>query len=542
MYKKTTVAPNIPATTVRILENQQVVSKINNLRPYPGDSRYVTGDKEISTPTEAAAAWTSLLNQTKALPIPLLGTFVTESGSKPDKEVHMFHGKFKAKSDNFTKECRNGIIVKHPYTAYTGVVRAGERWESLSIGDTIYPKVLTQPSVTSGLLQYGLMSEPKLRIRPYVRWPIISQFVWADGMTNNGARDVVVTTEEETVTVYPLDAGVRDQFEDLCLRSLNLMDDAIITDTLAKANDKELDILTTIAEMPKTIKSVIDGLKLMTEMAKAAKKRELQITKSYERLKKNHMKLAYRKFLHEQRARKKGRTPSKVSSFDDWAKTNESKFGSETAIEIIDAIQGVWMNYRYNIRPLVYTMQDAVSATERYAKTYITARSKVIKELTMPEMEGHHFVGTATITHRCWIKRRYDVSDAIKNLNNVLMADIFVTAYELIPIWSIVTDWFFNVGNALRALPFKSFNYLEQAATYSVKVEIDGRYVNDLDPTRFNEVEFTGYKRQIISPNSHITVKYVNEFDNLKALDALSFAWPSIRKPIRNLPYKRKST
>lgn len=538
MYKRVTTGPDIELTRAKIIAEGTPVTILGGIWG-PSYGYYYATSEYVSTPAQAADCFAELLAVLKTSGRTQLADRVSYEGVKPFEDVIYFADKVKVKTlPSYKSACVAGIIAKNPYTSYTGRIRSGRLWTQSSSSTQVVWNPFSQIENQNIIKQLDLATYP-VRHGPF----IIPAFKgpglhWYHEMGNGHARDVIFKTTEDVMSVYPIQSGISSAFQDFCISSLSRMDDAIITDTLAKANDKELDVLTTLAEMPKTISSIVAGLKLITEMTKAAKNKEIAITASYERLKKDNMKLGYSKYLNAKRNKKRRKNLDKTSTFKEWSDRNERRFGVDTAVEITDAITGVWMNYRYNIRPLVYTVQDTVSAIEKFKNKYITVRSKHIMDITPPEVEGFTFHGSSTITHRCWIKRRYDVSDTLSNLNKVIMADIFVTAYELIPIWSIVADWFFNIGPALRAASY-AINYAEQAATYSVKVEITGNYISDTNPSEFNYVEFKGYKRSIISPSDHITIKYVNEFDDLKGYDALSFAWAKIRRPVKQLKYRK---
>lgn len=460
------------------------------------------------------------------------------SGELPEIPVHYFRGKYTEGSKNFKAECNSGLIVYHPYEIYTGVVRSGRQWTQINSTSSSF-----QPFIDSTLWGYwrslGLLGDYRYNGngRFALKIPGSESDLWA---FNNHHGYITRTRKEDVLTVPPLNARVQSTFESNCISALQHLDDAIVTETLAKANDKEIDLLTTLAELPKTMQSILDGFRLIAKITKDAKRKEFELTESYERLKMNNARLADSKAANYKRNKKRKNKQDKTAHFDRWSKSNEQKFGSQTAVELLDAITGVWMNYRYNIRPIVFTIQDSVSVVEKWKNQYLTVRTVQTKDLNLEEIPGYTFTGTSKITHRCWIKRRYDTSDDWNNFTKLVMGDIFVTAYELIPVWSIVADWFFNIGPALRAASYAPV-HTQQAATYSVKVEVKGSYYLNSDPSVFYDVEFTGYRRKSITPSQHISIRYVNEFDDLKGYDSLSFLWASIRKPVKNIPqpYRR---
>lgn len=461
-------------------------------------------------------------------------------GQKPEIPVHYFKGKEKSGSTNFKKDCRSGMIVHHPYKAWSGFVRAGEIWTSFNTTSTSirpFTENTYQHYTYYTLYQGAIYRDSNGYSRRCFNVPGSRDAVWYI----EGENDSLVRTRtEQIISVPPRNVELQRRFEEYCVSSLEGLDDTLVVETLSKANDKEIDLLTTLAELPKTLQSVVDGFRLIAKITKDAKRREFELTESYTKLLENNAKLAASRASNAKRNKRSRKQQDKTAHFKRWSDQNEQKFASQQATEILDAITGVWMNYRYNIRPIVYTIQDTVSAVQKWSNQYLTVRTVKTIDLDPVEIPGYTFTGTSKVTHRCWIKRRYDTSDDWNKFTKVVMGDIFVTAYELIPVWSIVADWFFNIGPVLRAASYNPV-YLQQAATYSVKVEVKGSYFLNTDPTVFYDVEFRGYKRKSITPSQHVTLTYVNTFDDLKGYDSLSFLWASLRKPVKKIPspYRR---
>ena len=156
----------------------------------------------------------------------------------------------------------------------------------------------------------------------------------------------------------PFNGTVAAMFEQYCVSSLDAMDDVIITETLSKANDKEIDLLTTLAELPKTAQSILDGFRLIGKITRDAKNREIVLTNSFSTFSRRQAKLGYARYryaLAQKRAslRKRGnkRVQDRTLSLERWSKLNEAKLGSETAVEILDAITGVWADVVTIIHP-----------------------------------------------------------------------------------------------------------------------------------------------------------------------------------------------
>lgn len=224
----------------------------------------------------------------------------------------------------------------------------------------------------------------------------------------------------------------------------------LVTDCVASLNGKTLDLLTTLAELPETVKMIYDILKrillLLVRFKKEARKKALAL-------------------LNVEDLR--------LGSPDTYAK--------------------LWLEYRYGILPLMYTVEDALKVIEKLPNEFIDERKK--KVITRPS--PIHQDIQETLTHRCLIRRRLDISSKYKQIQNQLSLNPFVTAWELIPL-SFVVDWVLTIGNFLGALSTPD-GVITEGATYSVKTECNG-----VSERMYADYEF--YERIIINPQSHISI------------------------------------
>lgn len=223
------------------------------------------------------------------------------------------------------------------------------------------------------------------------------------------------------------------------------IDSLLVTDCLSDLNGKTLDALTNLAELPETISMIYDILKKIL--------------------------LLLIKFKREWRRA--------AMSIVDVAKKP-------------DTYASLWLQYRYGIMPLILTIEDAFKVFENWESEYVDEKKK--KVISRPSPLNQDFVETQT--HRVLIRRRLDISENLKQLQNQLLFNPLLTAWELIPL-SFVVDWVLNVGNFIGALSTPG-NIIQEAAQYSVKTECSGS--ND---TSF--LEYKMYERVVINPQSHIS-------------------------------------
>lgn len=116
-----------------------------------------------------------------------------------------------------------------------------------------------------------------------------------------------------------------------------------------------------------------------------------------------------------------------------------------------------WMEYRYAIMPLVYTLKDVNSLLGESDFVYKSERSKsrISESVDRSEFEFPvegtlvYMTGSFDIEVRSLVKSRYD-KGALQRVLSQTAFNPFVTAWELVP-YSFVVDWFANVGDAIAA-------------------------------------------------------------------------------------------
>ena len=479
------------------------------------------------------------------------------------------------KTQNFKERCNKGEIIINPYVTYFGHILADPL-----VGES--SKTVTGQVFTWADSKFANLSKFYSDKLPY---PLINQVYWygdtassssEQGMFRNSGQvmspvgGVPLPRVSQTVTEFGsfsglTDISVKQVLADIATTSTNVtVDDDVVMEALEYANKGDLDVLTALAELPETFQSIIDGFKLLKEIFGKAENKLILLHSRVPALARAKAKNAHVKLLAQKRKafppyekwvkRNRGSRDTSVFAyntarndylenfrdFEQFYKRKESLYRHQARLELADAIASVHLNARYNIATTVYTLQDLGEAILNYGLEFKRYRGK--KETEPYDfskwMPGAVFGGENRRIERCFIKRQYDVSSDLKKLGRALMADVLVTGYELIKLWSIIADWFFNIGNCLRAINWNP-QHLQQNACYSVKTEINGVLsvpvmVNGKPMTCKAHVTFNGYKRIKINPSDSIIPKWKPDFSLIRQLDALAFFWSSNRGTLRN--------
>ena len=235
------------------------------------------------------------------------------------------------------------------------------------------------------------------------------------------------------------------------------VDEGLVTEALAQINAKTLDLLTTLAELPETIQMIVDILKKVADLIVGFKKEMRHLSKI----------LKDPKELSEQAA-------------------------------------SLWLQYRYGIMPLIYTVQGALEVLEEQSKgvEFIDVKKKkTITSKVFIDIEVEQI-------HRVFIKRR--IVDF--TVDNSLLINPALTAWELVTL-SFVIDWFLNIGDILASL--QEPKYDAQVAQYSIKTTIKGS-------NKTHEIDCETYVRKSINPRIHINLQFSPHINMKRALDAMA--------------------
>lgn len=492
----------------------------DGLITHPSDKRYkaFASESPLAPTTFAlnATLWFEAASRIGGSPIS--NGVIYSQGEPPSSAVQLVGWRHSEKVPNFKELCNNGTIVTNRLDVCEYVLSAEPDKIAITVGapsvySTTFPITdgYAYNWITLGMLQ--LVKDKSNLVR---------YWAYSNGMYSIGNRlghgyYRSIKYEHRFNSVPSHAAGQIVSF----IRVQQALDPVLVTETAADANDNEFDILTEMAELPETVHSILGGFNALADIAKGLKRKEISITDSYDRYLDRITRRRYKEYL---RRRTKGRY--RVMPLAEFKSKNSTRLRQETQIEINDALATVRLTTSYTIMPLVYSIQDGLSAIERFEAVYRTTRKREISS-AIPTVDGYTFKGKCEVTRRCWIKRSYKLPDTVSKLAAVLSADIIVTAWDKIPLWSIIADWFFTIGPFLKAIPWNP-RYDQNKSTYSTKVEIDGEFVSLTDNSKFS-ISGSSYLREKINPTDHIGIYYNNEFDFKKAQDLAAFIWIKLR-------------
>lgn len=310
-----------------------------------------------------------------------------------------------------------------------------------------------------------------------------------------------------------------------------LIDPEIVTATVAEADRGIVDALTSVAEMPDTIKSVLGGFRAVANAIRAFKNKEITVSDAFTKRKASNKArfLEQRKRLENRYAGKK-LTQQMQKQLDReraaLAKTFD-KAMKNTAMELADALADVWMNFRYNIMPNVYLVEDLIELSERLTITYKTTRDVAKRELLI-QLENYTDLKIDVKT-RCVIKRRLDPSVQIPQL---ISANVFQTGFELLT-RSFIAGWFINIGDLITAYTTPNLS-LDEGAVYSELFECDQTLDSTDGSSRQCHVKLKVYRRRVIDPMLNTGLATFVNMSLFRKFDAIALLWGPIKRLLQH--------
>lgn len=319
---------------------------------------------------------------------------------------------------------------------------------------------------------------------------------------------------------------------DVCKHKI---DPPLVASTIAKADKACLDVLTSVAEMPETLRSIIAGFRTVARLIADVKKRNITISASFDK-RKQHLEAKFKRDMDRLELKLQMiRSSSKKASLLQRTTMHQiaerrksySIARQNLAKELADALADVWMNFRYNIMPNVLMVEDFINLIESYHADFKTSRDKLIDEILV-ELPGWNSFSVQE-RHSCIIKRRIDPDIRFTSLTH---ANFATTALELFPL-SFVAEWFINVGDVLTSTLSPNLA-LNEGATYGVKYSTQQNVVSISGLTSCR-VELNILRRRVIQPTLEYGIGLNFDLSFYRKLDALALLWRPIKTMLNNL-------
>lgn len=315
------------------------------------------------------------------------------------------------------------------------------------------------------------------------------------------------------------------------MRDRLAIDPALVTETLAEANQKSLDLLTALAEGPQTVAGVLKGLVTVKRLVTDFRSKNITLSKAF--------RLKYDEIIIDHK-RRVGLIEKQIASAKSLKRRRQlqnrllqvhiahGKRIEKTIAEANSALADIWLSFRYAIMPNVYLLDDILESQNAALSAYSTVRSRsTYNDVSPPQHTG--WVATINIdkTDRAVCKRRYAPNSSFsRSIGSTLSFNPIVTIWELIPL-SFVIDWFVNVGDYLAAVTGFDF-FMQEGFTYSQKYSGSVEYVSTNGVRAIYSID--SYDRVVINPNDYLGLCVDPEINLKRAIDSVALSWAPIRR------------
>lgn len=189
-------------------------------------------------------------------------------------------------------------------------------------------------------------------------------------------------------------------------------------------------------------------------------------------------------------------------------------------------IASLWLNFRYGIGPLAYTIQDGLAYFEHEQQKYQTYRDGISKEY---KFEHEDLVGSVKVTHRCVVRDLFDPNLLGRYNTSGLKINFWDTLWQTAPA-SFMIDWVVNVGDVLTTLVepdgLKSRKWM-----YSVRCKDTLVLTSPRLPGGSVSVDIDCYTAST-SVREPIGLQFNPNMTPKRWLDALAIFWGGVKKPL----------
>lgn len=189
-------------------------------------------------------------------------------------------------------------------------------------------------------------------------------------------------------------------------------------------------------------------------------------------------------------------------------------------------IASLWLNFRYGIGPLAYSIQDSLAYFEQQLATYQSYRDGQTHDYEFSHAEVR---GTVKVTHRCVVRDLFDPALLGRYDTRGLKINLYDTAWQLMPA-SFIVDWALNVGDVLTTLVSPD-GLKDRKWMYSVRCSDSLVLTSDALPGASLVVDIDCYtaSTQVREP---VGLQFNPSMTPKRWLDALAIFWGGVKKPL----------
>lgn len=444
---------------------------------------------------------------------------------------------------NYEGRKRRGEILVHPYYRYKITFNRIAAIATVT-GHAVSPKTVPCNSdyMLAELRPYAKLTElnwDKDRVTPYSSNP------WSYMSENPGySTDYVrsygsIAYQRINVSYVRTDSPT---FGDSVIMKNKILSDvnnypqdtALVTDVLAKANQGDWDILTSLMELNDTVRYIALNLQRVQSIILAFKKRQLNLlsglkdVESRPRPRYDKERAKYRNVVDRDFDFREYRKELKQ-----WKKDQRLD-----RLSILDSLASLRLEFEYALKPLFAEFRAIKKALSKVGYLYQTKKgySRRTYEYRSFTLTGGHYTGQirVQIEDRCWLKRSYSDNSFIEGLLQRCLISIPVTALELTPVLGIVVNWFCNLGDWLAAWNLDS-TYDTEVCTYSRKATISGS-LRRKDKGTISIPASRVYKLDVINPREVLACQLSNNMTLSRTLNAFALSWVALRASVTNVP------
>lgn len=376
-------------------------------------------------------------------------------------------------------------------------------------------------------------------ICPFVSfWPdgtlVISNRYYCPAISSSSVWVGIHRSSVTTTTVPPVSPQTNQLIDGLVNGSfdgdkVSSLVDSLVLRVLNFANKRAVDVLTAAAEFPETLKSLLNGFRMIIKMIRDLKKGKLRASDAFDRA--NQINADRRARAIQNLARRRtqwqnaiGQARAEELYKRDLRRIERTfrKAKKRTLLEFNSALADIWLNFRYNIMPNVYLAEDIERAIGQFGREFTRNGDVVHSTVKVPL---HDQTVDVDITIQCMIKRKFALG---RKLNVVASANIFTTAWELVTL-SFVIDWFVNVGDMISAFTMPTC-WEQEASTISFQYDVN----IDITLPNLCRVKYTGkvYKRLVINPLDYAHWKFQFDMNWKRYLDSAALIWRPTRSAL----------